>query len=269
MFLHKIWAIFKRDLTENLSYKSSFFFDLAGILASMLTFFFIAQLFGPQASPYLEKYGGDYFPFVLIGLAMAGYQMTGLNSFAGALSREIHDGTLEAILITPTSLNTLVLSGALWSFLSTSVRLIIYLVLGIFLFNVDISGMNAEAAVISIFLTITSLAGLGIISAGFLLVFKQGSPVSFVLNGVSKLLAGVYFPIAVLPAWLHNFSYCIPLTHSLEAMRGAILNGKDITALANELIILTLFSLVLLPAGMMYFSWAVRKAKRDGSLVLR
>lgn len=61
IFFRKAWAVFKRDIIESLSYKASFLFDLSGILANTLIFFFVAKLFSRQADPYLERYGGSIF----------------------------------------------------------------------------------------------------------------------------------------------------------------------------------------------------------------
>jgi len=66
-----------------------------------VTFYFIAKLFGRAATPYLESYGGDYFSFVLIGIAFSDYLGVGLTSFAGIIREGQMLGTLEAMLITP------------------------------------------------------------------------------------------------------------------------------------------------------------------------
>ena len=69
MFLKKAAAFIKRDFLTEISYKSSFLMNVIGIFFSAFTFFFIAKLFGKAAAPHLQEYGGDYFPFVLIGIA--------------------------------------------------------------------------------------------------------------------------------------------------------------------------------------------------------
>ena len=65
----KVLAFVKRDFSLQLSYKLSFFLQFLGIFLSVLTFYFIDKLIGAAAVPYLEPYGGDYFSFVLIGIA--------------------------------------------------------------------------------------------------------------------------------------------------------------------------------------------------------
>ncbi len=56
--------------------------NLIGVFFSVLTFFFIAKLFGKAAAPHLQEYGGDYFPFVLIGIAFSTFLGVGLGTSA-------------------------------------------------------------------------------------------------------------------------------------------------------------------------------------------
>ena len=74
----KAGAFIRRDFLIETSYKSAFLMNLAGMFVSVLTFFFIAKLFGKAAAPYLQEYGGDYFPFVLIGIGFSTFLGVGL-----------------------------------------------------------------------------------------------------------------------------------------------------------------------------------------------
>lgn len=265
--IKKSLAFIKRDFHINSSYKFSFIFDFFTILFSVLTFFFIAKIFGRGASEYLINYGGDYFPFVLIGIAFYGYLHTGLTSFTQAIREEQYTGTLETILLSPTGIPTVLISGSLWNFLFTSLRILLYLIFGILFFGFDISRANLISAITTLLLTITSSSGLGIISASFIIVLKRGDPVNWLFSGISRFLGGVYFPISILPLWVQKASLLIPITHSLEAMRKALISGAPITEIWRELTILFIFSAVLLPLSILCFKLAVRMAKKSGSLL--
>jgi len=52
------------------SYKLNFLLQLVGIFISTLLFFFLSKLFERGMSDYLQPYGGDYFAFVIIGIAI-------------------------------------------------------------------------------------------------------------------------------------------------------------------------------------------------------
>ncbi len=100
-------------------------------------------------------------------------------------------GTLEAMLVTPTKVDTIVVSSSLWDYLFATFRILIFLLLGVFLFGVNMSDANLFAAMIILILTIFCFSSLGIISASFTMVFKRGDTVNWVFGSVSALLGGV------------------------------------------------------------------------------
>lgn len=266
MILEKAFSFIKRDFIQEVSYRFAFFLQIFGIFFSILTFYYLAQMLGTAAVPYLEPYGGDYFSFVLIGIAFSNYLMTGLSSFAGSIRNEQMMGTLEAMLVTPTKTSSIITFSSLWSFIFASFRVLIYLLMGVLVFNVEMNDANFIGAIVVIFLTILCFSSLGIISASFIMVFKRGDPINWVFNMASGLLGGVLYPIAVLPEWLQNLSYLLPITYSLRAMRLALLQGMPMEAFATDIIALMIFSAVMLPIGMVIFRYAVKRAKQDGTL---
>ncbi len=259
-------AFVRRDFKLQASYRLAFFLQFFGILFSVATFYFVALLFGEAAVPHLQAYGGDYFAFVLVGIAFMRYQGVAMGAAANTIRSGQMTGTLEAMLVTPTSLPTILASSSLWSFVFTSFQVLLYLLLGAVVFGVDMGNANILAAVVVLILTILAFSGIGILSASFTMVFKRGDPISFLFGSVSTLVGGVFYPIAVLPTWLQPLSYLLPLTYSLSAMRRAILQGDSLSALAPDIVMLGMFAAVLLPLGLVAFQYAVRRAKIEGSL---
>jgi len=264
--LKKALAFLRRDLLIELSYRLSFFFQFAGIFFSVLTFYFIAKLVGESATPYLEPYGGDYFSFVLIGVAFQGYFWVGLSSFSESIREGQVSGTLEAMLVTPTSVDTIVLSSALWSYIFVTLRVLVFLVMGAFLFEVSINANLLSAAAILI-LTVICFSSLGIISASFIMVFKRGDPINWLFGSLSTLLGGVFYPVSILPKWLQTLSGLLPITYSLRGIRYAILQGYSLSALSSEIFALLAFCSLLIPLSLICFRYAVRVTKRSGSLM--
>jgi ABC-2 type transport system permease protein len=85
-------------------------------------------------------------------------------------------------------------------------------------------------------------------------------------NATSSILGGVYYPVTILPGWMQFFASLIPVTYALRAMRLALLQGAPLRELFSDILVLVIFSLVLLPASLLAFRYAVRRAKADGSL---
>lgn len=265
MTLRKAWAFIRRDFTEATSYRLAFVFQLFSIVLVVLTFFFISRLLGEAASPYLQQYGGDYFAFALIGLALARYTGVALNSFASNISRAQSTGTLEALLVTQTGASTIILSSSLYTYLWATLDVFVYLVGGALL-GVDLSRANVPATLLALGLTTICFSSLGIIAASFIIVFKRGDPVTWLMSNASSLLGGAYFPVSVLPNWLQPLSMLLPTTYALQAIRMALLQGASFAQLSGDLIVLAVFALLLLPASLASFRHAVRRAKIDGSL---
>jgi ABC-2 type transport system permease protein len=264
--LRKAWAFVYRDFLAEASYKFAFVMQLTGIVMSGLTLFFLSKILGRSVSPYLEPYGGDYFSFVLIGIAFASYLHVALSSFSGCVREAQVVGTLEALLVTQTGIPVLVLFSSIYNFVLTSVRVIVYLVLGSFFLGMSLRDANYCGAVLVLLLTIIAFSSLGIISASFVMVLKRGDPFNWVFSNLSWLLGGVLYPVAVLPAWAQKVSYLLPITYSLEAMRLSLLKGRSTAELLPSLLPLMIFAVLTLPLSICLFAYAVRRAKRKGSL---
>ena len=121
-------------------------------------------------------------------------------------------------------------------------------------------------AVLSLALAIISFNALGLLAASFVIVLKQGNPVTWLIGTASILLSGVFYPTNVLPDWLRAVGQLLPLTQALELMRRSLLNGEGLATLWGPFLALLLLTVVLLPAGLFACHLAVRVAQTDGSL---
>jgi ABC-2 type transport system permease protein len=130
----------------------------------------------------------------------------------------------------------------------------------------DLGDANVPMALASLLLAVLSFNALGLFSAAVVIVIKQGNPVSLLISMASILLAGVLYPISVLPGWLQAIGQVLPLTHALELVRRSALGGEGIATLWGPFLILLALTAVLLPAGLWACERAVRIAQTDGSL---
>jgi len=98
------------------------------------------------------------------------------------------------------------------------------------------------------------------------MLLKRGDPVGWLFCGISELFGGVYFPIAILPSGLQKISYLLPITYSLNGLRKILLTGSGVESVSGDIFALFVFSILLLPAGLILFNLAVKKVKLDGTL---
>jgi len=266
LIIQKTLAFIKRDFLSEVSYKLAFFMQFIKMFISLLVFFFISKMLGDFGAMHLKPYGGNYFAFVLIGIAFFGYLDISMQGLSKVIRQGQTQGTLEALLVTQTSIPNIIVASIIYPFIKASFNVAIYLFLGSLIFGVNMANANIISTLTILLLSITSFSGLGILSASFIMVFKQGDPIGWIIGTGSSLLGGLYYPISILPNWVQKISYLFPITYSLEGMRLALLKGYPLNQLTSVILILTVFSVVLLPISLIVFNYAVIRAKIDGSL---
>jgi ABC-2 type transport system permease protein len=263
----RIWLAFaRRDFLNLASYRFSFIMGLASLLFYLLIFFFVGRVFSGLGSAYLSRYGGQYFPFVVIGLAMQTLAGAGLGGLSQVIAGEQYLGTLEPLLGRRGGGFRILAAASLSRYIPSSGRLAAYLVLGAAVFGVSFRWGGIPVFIAVTALTVAAYFGLGMLSAAFMLVFKQGNPVTLFFGQLAALLSGVYFPVEVLPDWLRAVGAFIPLTYALDAARVALLGGAASGPPAVTMAVLGAFAVAALAVGSFAFRWALARAKRDGSL---
>ncbi|OGS11476.1 MAG: hypothetical protein A2234_07840 [Elusimicrobia bacterium RIFOXYA2_FULL_58_8] len=261
-----ILAFIRKDFLAEKSYRLSFALGALATIGNLAVFYFIGRLFGAGLAPHLAPFGTDYFGYVFAAMAFFGYIGTGAGSYAGRLRQEQTQGTLEAALSTPLGIIPMLAAMSAWNFLFATFELAVYALAGIFIFDLRFPAANWPAAALVFFLSAACFAALGIISACFVMLFKRGNPVAWVLNNFEGLLGGVYFPAAVLPGWLAAVSGALPVTYAVRAFQLAVHKGAGLTELKGDLLVLAVFDLLLIPASVWLFGLAVTRARKAGTL---
>ncbi len=264
--LYQLWAYLKRDYLLASASRLAFIWQVASVVFAAPTLYFLGRLIQPGASPHLAAFGGDYFAFVILGVAMLGFLSAGMGATAAAVRHEQLVGTLETVLTTPTPLPTLGMGASLWAVLTAAGQAVLYLLLGVRVFGMDVTGANLMSVLLLVVLASAAYASLGIFSAAFVLFFKYPDPLTTVFSAVSAFLAGVFYPTTVLPPALQQIAQLLPLTHAVRGLRLAVLQGYGPSALWREVLFLTLFIAVAIPLAVVAFKVALVQAKRSGTL---
>jgi ABC-2 type transport system permease protein len=259
------WAFLVRDFRITMSYKTGFALNVLSSLVGVLGVFFLSRTFAGAAGAGLERYGGDYFGFVVLGVAVTNFMAIGLGGVASKVREAQVTGTLEIMLVSPNRLAVLLLGPTIWNHVFAAFTLGLYLVAGVLL-GMDVTVANLPVALAAFVLGVVGFNGLGLIAASAVILVKQGDPVTWVVSGASALLAGVFYPVSVLPQLLQVAAQALPLTHTLEIVRRAVLAGEGLSALLPNFLGLAILTVVLAVLGLAATAVAVRIAQRDGSL---
>ena len=113
----KLFAFLYRDFLITLSYRFRLLLSLMGMVAAIAMLFFMGKMFQNGFSMYLARYGNDYFAFALLGMCVSTFVSTGLYSLSSSVREAQMQGTLEVLLVTPTSANLILFGNSLWSFI--------------------------------------------------------------------------------------------------------------------------------------------------------
>ena len=267
-FLRRIWAFIVRDWRLQLSYRMQLFLRILSILTVVTTLFFISKIFTGFTDPRFVQWTNPLAAW-LTGLAVLNYFMTGFSSLANAIRQEQVQGTLESVLMTPISIPTVIVASSAWDFVQATLFSSLYLVFGWLFFDVHYRG-NFLLALLFLLLTTVVLSCLGILSASFAMVFKRGDPFGIFLGAGSALFSGVFFPTLLIreqSGALGMISRILPPTYGLDGIRRVLIEGQGFAQVREPLVTLLGFLAVLLPLSLWVFGRAVRRAKREGSLI--
>lgn len=264
--LHLLRAFLKRDYLLASASRLAFVWQVTSIFFAAPILFYLGRLIQPAASRHLVPFGGDYFAFVIVGVAFFGFLSAGMGAAAQAVRHEQMIGTLDALLATPASPLGLAAGASLWTVLVAAVQGLLYFLVGVLIFGLDIGRADLGSAAVIFILTLGVFVALGVISAAFVIVFRHPDPMMSLLAAASALLGGVFYPTSVLPPVLQRLAEFIPLTHALRAFRLALLQGQGLAALQREIVILLLFLIFLAPLAMLALWGAIRAAKSSGTL---
>lgn len=267
MMLRKAWAFIVRDYRIESGYKASFFTRIIESGMLLVLFYFLAELIPMGRSADLGRYGDRYFPYVIIGMAFARYFDLILRMFSESVRTAQVTGCLEAMLSSQTGPVPLVLMSSLYSLIAGGVQLLFILIAGAFAFGVDFRHMNIPATLLALVLSISLFVAFGVLSATAVVWLKKGDPVTWILGGFGSILGGAYFPLDVMPAWMQKLSLLIPVTYSLDALRLTMLRGQSVFVAAKPLAMLTAMTAILLPASLCLFAAAIRRGRREGTLM--
>jgi ABC-2 type transport system permease protein len=248
-----------------LSYRMQTFFSFVGLIVAILPLYFITGALQPLMQGLIKAEAPEYFGYLMVGLITFSFVQTAVNSMHGALGGEISTGSFEALLATPTSIPTLLAGMIGQAFSMTTFRAVIVFIAAVLL-GAKVALSGAVPALIALMLIVASYLPFGILAAALVLAFRTTGPFpTLVLTG-SALFGGVYYPTHVIPSWLERVSTFIPLSYGLRALRRSLLDGASFRASAFDLTVLGGSTVVMMALSLAVFSWAMRYAKRAGTL---
>lgn len=255
-----LFAFLKRDFLIIISYKFQVFIQIIFFLLISLIFYYAAL--SNDVEKIVNNFIRYYFSFMLIDL---------MFSFMGNLGRQIREnqmlGTLENIFISGVSFKILLI----YSYISTTIRfllrfvlymLIIVLFVGVTTFNI----LGFLNFILILLFSSIFFFSIGMISTSFIIYFKQGNPINFLMILISISLSGMFFPVENLPINFSELSKYVPLYFILENYDSilGLQTSKNINYI--NFIDIAISTLILFFVSIISIRYALKKSFQDGNI---
>lgn len=260
--LDKISAILRRDFLTAIRYRAGLVALLLATGGELGAFYYLSRAVGPAFRPD----GMSYFPFLLIGTGFFAFLMAGTHALLSTVQEAQQTGTLEVLLSTSTPPAELVLLSSASAFGRQLLQMVLYIGTGLLFCSLPGRRTSLPAVAAVFVLSVCISAGLGLIAAALQLAMQKGSALLWFFGSIAWFLSGTLFPVNALPRPAQMISSLLPITYSLQAMRLALFQSDNHSALLAQLTALAAFAIVIFPVGAGVFSFSLRRARLQGTL---
>ena len=252
-------AFLKKDMQIAVSYRVPFLFDFVGAFFVIFEFFYLSKIVPSSGVT------GDYLGFVVAGLVVTTFLITSASAMASNIRQEQVQGTLEVTLSAGLSLRSLSLGLSAYPLVSGAIRAVIYTLIAAVL-GARLPGANWGLAFVAMALGSLSFVAIGLMAVGVVVVFRQAAGAIGWLLGAATLLAGVMFPVQLLPGWLRFLSGLSAATWTLRTVRAALLSGDTVADQWRALALLLLMGSVYAVLAMWVLAAGFGRARKTGGL---
>jgi len=158
---------------------------------------------------------------------------------------ERRSGTLQRLLVSPATAAEIVFGYALAFAVIGVLQSVVILFAAMLLFDITIVG-NIAVALLVILLLAFVHQGLGILLSASAKNELQAIQFIPLVLFPSILLAGMFWPVESIPAFLQPISYCVPLRYGIDAMRSIMLRGWGLDRIWPQVVALVLMACLTL-----------------------
>ncbi|WP_040949364.1 ABC transporter permease [Gorillibacterium massiliense] len=253
-------ATIKRNQQSNLrAYPWTFTLGhiLDGAYLVLVSYFSYTYLIRGEVDSTFAAYTGtgDYLTFVIIGGLLNVFSVSMMMNVSRALITEWREGTLEALLLSPSSRNGYFIGNAVQQLYRSGFELIVVVSVGL-LAGLRLGSVHLPSVLLGAALYLLACYAMALVLGSIMLYTRDTFFVQNTLFAITALLCGFQFPREYLPGFLQAAGELFPLTGSLQLLRNALLIGER----TNIKMVLPILSLcaVYIAIGM----WSNRRIER-------
>lgn len=263
--MYRIVALTHAKWRAAASYRLRMVISIVSLCVSAIPVYFIANALQSTMANSIQGEGGHYFAFLIVGGVAILLVGAAVDTLPSEVASGINNGTLDALLGTPSPTGSILGGLISYELLWTMARGLILVLIAWFL-GANLFWSHAPSAVLILSLIILAYLPIGMMATAMVIAFRTTGPFPEAVLAVSALLGGVYYSTTVIPAWLQGITAFVPLTYGLRALRGTLLEGLPLSAVASDIAVLLAFVVVLTGLGLYSLSLAFTYARRTGTL---
>lgn len=256
-------AMLRRDVLIFASYRIRLITIILSSLFSLTLFYYVSRLV--RVEPFGEP--DAYYAFAVIGLVILSVLNSTLGTPSAAVRQELVAGTFERIALSPFGPVGGLLAMLAFPFCFSLLNALLVLTLASLVFGLDVQWSTAPLAIPLAAYGALSFLPFGIMLLAVTLLAKQAiGGTTWVVAAIS-LVAGLYFPVSLLPGWIEWASHVQPFTPATELLRHALVGTPLVSPAWESLVKMGAFTVVLLPASLMLVRGAMAVGRRRGTLI--
>ena len=188
----------------------------------------------------------------------------GQLGFSISFLEEMYARNMGNLMMSPLRPVEFVTALMIMSIIRLAIGMVPVSLLAIAFFGFNLWGLGLALAVFFVNLFLTSWA-VGIFVAGLLLRNGLGAEnLAWTFMFLFLPLTCVYYPVAVLPAWLQPVAWMLPPTYVFEGMRALLI---DHVFRADLMVQAFALNAVLFAAAVVGFLMLLKSARREGTLL--
>jgi ABC-2 type transport system permease protein len=194
----------------------------------------------------------NYIDFFLPGVIGLTAMTTTVNWMVGLQTRYRQNGIFKKLTTTPITQLEWLTSLIFWQILTVFLSVVIIMGVGILAFDVHLT-LNAYSISI-IVLSSAMFSALGLIIARFVKEEETAGAAAGAITFPMMFLAGSFFPLESMPAYLQAIAKAMPLTYVNNGLRDAMIYSNDAGAMYNTLIV-AMLTVVFMIVGVAISTW--------------
>ncbi len=257
-------AFFLIAVRDSLNYPLALVMHGLSAFVPVITFKFVAELVGNDS----RDVAFDYYTFVVLGVAAMTLLGVTLNAFGSAMLAFVTQGQLEMFLVEPVPWRALPFAILPWPLVENVATVSVMVLLSIPL-GAEYAASGIPAAIVIVIMGLLATLSIGILGASIKVISKRSDPVLQLYTIAASVLSGAFFPLELLPSWVRAFSWVIPHTYVIQALRRVMMPQGEVLAGPTALQAigaLAVFSLVMYPIAMWTFGRTLDYGRKIGAL---